>query len=358
MPVTVTTAQAATRQEHGSLRVEKSAKGTHRTPKRIVIGLLNNMSVGALDATERGFVALLESASDGVLIELRRFALPEVLKDEPSSIYRDRHYESSESLDEARVDALIVTGREPLTADLREERYWNSFVRVLEWAKKETISTVWSCLAAHAAVLHMDGIQRVRSERKHSGIFTCTRISDHAITAGVPHELRVPHSRWNGLREADLVRSGYELITRTESGEVDCFLKQGKSLFVFFQGHPEYHPETLLLEYRRDVGRFLRGEAASYPSIPQGFFDPSATGALLAIQRRAKEQKPEETLAQIASIFASADKQNGWHSAASRLYRNWLQLIDARKTSRPEGRHKRVASATERGEKVLQSMQL
>jgi homoserine O-succinyltransferase/O-acetyltransferase len=148
------------------------------------------------------------------------------------------------------------------------------------------------------------------------------------------------------------------LVTRTESGEVDCFLKQGKSLFLFFQGHPEYQPETLLLEYRRDVGRFLRGEAANYPSIPQGYFGSSAMGALLEIQQQAIEQGREETLARIASVIASVDKQNGWHSPASLLYRNWLQYIAARKKPRAEGRHKTVAGAAGSGVDMLQSMQL
>ena len=32
-------------------------------------------------------------------------------------------------------------------------------------------------------------------------------------------------------------------------------------------------PSTLLLEYRRDIGRFLRGERDTYPPMPQGYFD-------------------------------------------------------------------------------------
>ena len=50
-------------------------------------------------------------------------------------------------------------------------------------------------------------------------------------------------------------------------------MKQRESLFVFFQGHPEYDAVTLLLEYRRDVGRYLRRERDTYPPMPQGYFD-------------------------------------------------------------------------------------
>lgn len=356
MSVTQVNSQIKEVWNRGELRVERLSKNMSQNSNKIVIGLLNNMSASALDATERQFSTLLESASEGLSIEFRRFVLPEILKGEPSSIYRDRNYESAESLPDAHVDALIVTGREPTTPDLRDEPYWPSFVRVLEWAQSETISTVWSCLAAHAAVLHMDGIARVRSERKHLGVYNCTRISDHPITAGVPKELRVPHSRWNGLREADLVRCGYEMVTRTESGEVDFFLRPGKSLFVFFQGHPEYEAETLLLEYRRDVGRFLRGEAANYPGIPQNYFEPHMESELLAIQGRAGEQTREETLAQIASLLSSVGKLNGWHTAASRIYRNWLGYIWASKAARVEASAKAAGSASESSLDALESV--
>jgi homoserine trans-succinylase len=41
-------------------------------------------------------------------------------------------------------------------------------------------------------------------------------------------------------------------------------VKQRNSLLVFFQGHLEYEAQTLLLEYRRDVGRYLRRERELY----------------------------------------------------------------------------------------------
>ena len=55
------------------------------------------------------------------------------------------------------------------------------------------------------------------------------------------------------------------MLTRTADAGVDTFIKQQKSLFVFFQGHPEYESDTLLREYRRDVGRYIKGETATYP---------------------------------------------------------------------------------------------
>ena len=47
---------------------------------------------------------------------------------------------------------------------------------------------------------------------------------------------------------------------------MDSFVKKKKrSLFVHFQGHPEYGAQTLLKEYRRDIKRFLRAERETIP---------------------------------------------------------------------------------------------
>lgn len=307
-----------------------------RADKKLVIGLLNNMSPAALEATERQFVSLLNSASDGFSIRLKRYFMPEITQGESAKLYRDRHYESIESLWGGELDGLIVTGREPLTSDLRDEPYWNSFVRVLEWARTHTCSAIWSCLAAHAAVLHMDDVQRVRSEQKRSGIFDCMRVSDHPIAAKVPARFRLPHSRWNGVAEADLTRSGYEVISRIDNAGVDCFIKQERSLFLFFQGHPEYQAETLLLEYRRDVGRFLKGESAGYPSVPRGYFNDEASRELAEIERGAAEQPHAVTLARLAALFSTTGKENGWHATAAIIYRNWLEHISSEKQLREE----------------------
>jgi homoserine O-succinyltransferase len=86
----------------------------------------------------------------------------------------------------------------------------------------------------------------------------------------VPSNLRIPHSRWNDVYEGSLVESGYRILTKSAKIGVDCFVKRhSKSLFVYFQGHPEYEAQTLLGEYRRDIGRFLRREAENYPAMPR-----------------------------------------------------------------------------------------
>jgi homoserine trans-succinylase len=99
------------------------------------IGLVNDMADAAMSATQQQFHSGIEQ-----------------LWEQPP---------------EQCPDGLIVTGREPRTPDLRDEAYRLSFTGVLEWTQEHARSAVWSCLAAHAAVLALDGVERVRSRHKH-----------------------------------------------------------------------------------------------------------------------------------------------------------------------------------------------
>jgi homoserine O-succinyltransferase len=172
-----------------------------------------------------------------------------------------------------------------MAANLADEPYWDSFTRVLAWAQENCHATVLSCLAAHAAILSMDGIRRVKRNDKVFGIFECARVSDHPLTAGMASQFRLPHSRWNGVPEEQLTDCGYKVLTRSADAGVDTFIKQQKRLFVFFQGHPEYESDTLLREYRRDVGRYIKGEAAQVPvDARRSYFDEATVEELTAFQ--------------------------------------------------------------------------
>jgi len=312
----------------------------------IAIGLVNNMPDAALEATEHHFLSLLDAASGGIPVHLSLYALPGIPRTGAGGRHIEDFYSSTEVLWDRQLDALIVTGREPLTPNLNDEPYWDSFTRVLDWARENTHSTVWSCLAAHAAVLHMDGIGRIKSSVKHSGIFECTRLLDHPLMAGTPATARVPHSRWNGLPEEELTARGYSVLTRAADTGVDTFVKQEKSLFVFFQGHPEYESNTLMLEYRRDAGRYLRGEASAYPSLPRAYFDPATVEALLAIEGRAVSNPSKKLLGEVLTLLRAREVENTWHSTAASIYRNWLEYICAQKDAAVYSRSRETDSGS------------
>jgi homoserine O-succinyltransferase len=302
--------------------------------RRINIGLLNNMSDGALEATERQFLALLDAAADGIDVVLWLYALPEIPRNDAGRRRVDRFYSGVENLWTGKLDGLIVTGREPRTPNLTDEPYYETLTKVLEWASENTHSTIWSCLAAHAAIRHLDGIERHRSQEKRSGVLDCVRLSDHHLMSGMPQSIRMPHSRWNDIRESDLEACGYTVLTRAQDAGVDTFIKRRNSLFVFFQGHPEYESDTLLTEYVRDVGRYLRGESGTYPSLPRGYFDDETADALTALSEKAGNDRRVELLEDVAAAVGRKRTPDSWHSAAARIYGNWLNYIGLEKHRR------------------------
>ena len=93
MPVMLTNAQL----NHES-DAPRGARPAGRRERELVVGLLNNMSVAALEATERQFTAMLNSASDGFSIHFKRYFFPEILQSESAALYRDLGYESVEAL--------------------------------------------------------------------------------------------------------------------------------------------------------------------------------------------------------------------------------------------------------------------
>jgi homoserine O-succinyltransferase len=315
-----------------SSRVHQDEEGTSassqeqnllREPLRI--GLVNNMPEAAFKATENQFRFLLNSASEGIPIDLSLYVLGGTPMATAARHRATSHYALVDELWGQSLDGLIVTGAEPSTASLRDEPYWHSFTQLVEWARDNTVSTVWSCLAAHAAVLHTDGIERSRNHTKHFGIFACDRVSDHPLLESANSRLSIPHSRWNGLAEQDLLAHGYEILTRTPDAEVDTFIKRRNSLFVFFQGHPEYETDTLLREYRRDVGRYLGKEANAYPQLPHGYFDGATEKAFASLQSRAPSLHRDQLLDEIAKIMKTIRIENAWQSTAALMYSNWLK---------------------------------
>lgn len=307
-----------------------TAELREQSAQHITIGLVNNMPDGALESTERQFLSLLDAASGSMHVRLSLYSMPGIYRKGQAASHVRTFYSGIENLWNTHLDGVIVTGREPLASNLSDEPYWDSFTSLLEWARESTYSAVWSCLAAHAAVLYCDGISRVRSRSKRCGVFECMPTDDHELTAGVGPSFALPHSRWNGVTESALKRRGYRVLSRSAAG-ADTFVKQYKSLFVFFQGHPEYDADTLMLEYRRDVGRFLRGDSDRYPTLPDDYFDEQTAARLRVFQEEAMNRPHQELLAEVYETLLQAKTEAPWRAAATQMYHNWLEYIGAQK---------------------------
>lgn len=310
-------------------------------PLGIRIALINNMPDGALEDTEIQFIELLEAAAGNVPIYLKLFSLPGVARTERGESRLRSYYSPIDGLWDGRFDAVIMTGTEPHYPSLPEEPYWPLMTQVLDWAESNTLTTVLSCLAAHAGVLHSDGIQRRALFDKTFGVFDSRRVDHFPLTNGAPAVMRFPHSRWNEAPEEALKACGYEVLTRSSHAGVDLFVKKKKrSLFVHFQGHPEYGAYTLLKEYRRDIKRFLNRERDTYPPLPQGYFDAASVAQFSEFRETAIVQPHVDLLASFPDSTIAATLQSTWQSTSVCIYRNWLRYIMARKVKASKPRAK------------------
>jgi homoserine O-succinyltransferase len=292
------------------------------------LALINNMPDPALEDTELQFFELLDIASGDVPVFVKLYSLTGIPRTDRGERHLKSFYWPMDDLWNSSCDGLIMTGTEPRSSDLRNEPYWPVLTDVLDWAQRNTASTVLSCLAAHAGVLHSDGISRRLLSDKQFGVFDFSKAADHQLTSGTSAMVRFPHSRWNEVRAEDLAASGYLVLTKSAEGGVDSFIKKKKqSLFVHFQGHPEYTSHTLLKEYRRDIKRFLRAEREMYPSMPKGYFDSAAVGLLNNFRELVISDRREELMEGFPEAAVIGSLQNKWRAAAVSIYTNWLEYL-------------------------------
>jgi homoserine O-succinyltransferase/O-acetyltransferase len=308
----------------------------------VTVGLINNMPDAALKSTERQFVDLMHESTHNTAVRLLLFSIPEVPRSATARHDMTGRYRGVSELCDTHLDGLIVTGTEPSSANLKDEPYWEALGQIIEWAHEHAVSTIWSCLAAHAAVLRTDGIERQLLPEKCSGVFDCKVIDRPPLTRGVGTSIGVPHSRLNDLPERALKSCGYRILTRSDVAGVDLFVKQKRGFHIFFQGHPEYDANSLLGEYRRDIRRYLRGERDYYPAAPQGYFDEQATTWVDAFRECALADRHENLIKAFPMRELAARLPNRWRSAAAAIYENWFDYLRECKADRqtpiPPGR--------------------
>lgn len=297
--------------------------------RELHVGLLNLMPDAALEATERQFLRLLGSCNRIAQFYVHPFTVAGVPRHGDAREHVEKYYQTFEQIREEGLDALIITGANPLEPELTDEPFWQSLVDVMTWARAEVCSTLYSCLATHAALQEYHGIYREKLPSKRWGVY------EHRVT-GVEHPLlHNINTRFDGPHSHvyDMPRSGFEAAGATvlvDSPEAGVYLAVSEDQFrsIYFQGHPEYDINSLFKEFKREVGRFASGVYAKYPPLPQHYFAADAEAILRVYEQRLRaalengEQPPELPEAELEPLL-----DNTWTDTGKALINNWLGLV-------------------------------
>jgi homoserine O-succinyltransferase len=195
---------------------------------------------------------------------------------------------------------------------------------LIDWARYNTASTFWSCLAAHAAVLHLDKIERRRLPSKRSGAYLCQTQKNQGA---LPQSLLICHSRLNEVPKSALEEAGYRILSQSIADEVDIFTKAMPSRFLFLQGHPEYDVQSLAREYRRDVDRYLNGIREEYPAIPESYFDEATTEAYQQFSKKAQVSRKAELIESFPVPGLRRELSQDLAKSAAAIFAFWMEQI-------------------------------
>lgn len=304
-------------------------RALHQDIRELHIGLLNMMPDAALQVTERQFMRLVGNSNQIAQFFVHPFSVPGQPRSPETQAYIKQYYTTFEQLQQAGLDALIITGANVANPTLEQEPFWEPLKEVISWAKENVTSILCSCLSTHALLKHFYDINRKGLPEKCWGVYN-HRIArlKHPLLRDINTRFDAPHSRYNEVRKEDLEAAGLTILA--ESPEAGVHLAVSGDLFrmVYFQGHPEYDVNSLLKEYKREVLRFLNREREDVPPHPEHYFSPEAAAiadhymALVIAAQAQNRTPPPFPEAQILPFL-----DNTWGDTGKAIFNNWLGLI-------------------------------
>ena len=294
--------------------------------RELHIGLMNNMPDAAMEATERQFLRLIGGCNRIAQFYVYPFSPPQIKRGVDASRHIEKYYYDFDQLKSDGLDALIVSGANPVCPELPDESFWGPMVETLDWATEHVTSTLCACLATHAAFLHLHEVSRRPLSEKRRGVFPHRVVADHPLVRNINSRFDVPHSRWNDISATEMRGAGQQVLVQSEEAGVHLATSADGLRLIFFQGHPEYDNFSLLKEYKREVNRFLAGDVDQYPPFPTHYFMPEMIPLLDEYRGDAEEAR---RLGIDCREFPESDivVDNTWGDTGKIVFNNWLGTI-------------------------------
>ncbi len=218
------------------------------------IALLNLMPIKV--TTEIDLIRLLSNSP--LQVELDFIMLSTHTPKNTPKEHMQAFYKDFNTIKKQKYDGLIITGAPVEKLPFEDVRYWPELQSILDWARENVTSSLFICWGAQAALYHYYGVPKYLLEEKMFGVFEHNKLEPlNPIFRGFDDIFFVPHSRHTEIRREDIFKVP-ELKLLSESKESGVYMvagRGGKELFL--TGHSEYSPETLDIEYKRDLAKKL-----------------------------------------------------------------------------------------------------
>ena len=293
MPLVANTAlpSFARLREDGEMVLECD-QAIHQDIRELHIGLLNMMPDSALEATERQFFRLVGESNQIAQFYVHPFSIKELVRDAAGQAHVDQYYKTFEQIKSEGLDALIITGANVTSPELSEQPFWKPLIEVIDWAFANVTSTLCSCLATHAVLQFRYQQKRTPLPAKRWGVYSHKVVDQHhPLVAGVNTRFNIPHSRFNDISRQQFEQARLGILAESEEAGVHLAVSEDGFRIVFFQGHPEYDAISLLKEYKREVGRYIRREISEYPPLPANYLTPQSTAILVSSSQRSAPRR-------------------------------------------------------------------
>lgn len=297
--------------------------------RELHVGFLNMMPDSALVVTERQFMRLVGSSNQIAQLFVYPFTIPGLPRGDEAQAYIDQYYLPFEQLQKDGLDALIISGANVANPILEQEPFWKALYQIIDWAADNVTSVLCSCLATHALAKAIHGIDRKRLPEKKWGVYS-HRIAqmDHPLLRDINTRFDVPHSRYNEVSRAQMEAAGMKILADSADSGVHLAVSPDQFRVVYFQGHPEYDRNSLLKEYKREVGRFVAGDRADYPPHLENYFSPEATAIVDAYEAIVRDcLKRNAPIPPFPEEQIEPHLDNTWLDTGKSIVNNWLGMV-------------------------------
>ena len=283
MPIKIPDALPATAiLESENIFVMTEYRALHQDIRPLKVLILNLMPTKIV--TETQILRKLSNTPVQIQVELLRTAS-----------YQSQHtdedhlasfYTTFDQVRDRNFDGMIITGAPVENLEFNQVDYWPELCEIMAWSRTHVH---WG---AQAGLYFHHGIEKRSLPRKLFGVYEHRVLKPSSpLFRGFDDVFCAPHSRYTEVWEKDIrAAPGLELLATSSEAGVYAVKTEDSSQF-FIMGHPEYDPDTLAREYRRDIDKGLD------IAVPAHYF-------------------PEDDPARVPVVR--------WRSAGQLLYTNWL----------------------------------